>query len=156
MKFPFSTALRTGLIVGTLDGIAAIILYYVNVKGGNNPGRVFQYIASAAIGKDSFSGGWTTILLGVLFHYFIACTFTFVFFFVYPRLKLLHSSAILSGLIYGIVIWMIMNLLVIPMTRLPESVIKTRQAITGILILMCVVGLPMALIAKNYYRKNFY
>ena len=149
MKFPFSTALRTGLLVGTLDGIAAIIMFLI--RGGKDPGKIFQYIASAAIGKESFSGGWSTILLGVLFHYFIACAFTFIFFFVYPRLKFFYKSPVLSGLLYGIIIWLIMNLVVIPMSRLPQSPINPSQAIPGIIILMLVVGLPLALVARKYY-----
>lgn len=152
MKFPFSTALRTGLLVGTLDGVAAIVMFLI--KGGKDPGKIFQYIASAAIGKDSFSGGWGTILLGVLFHYVIACTFTFIFFFVYPRLKFFYRSPVLAGLLYGIIVWLVMNLLVIPMSKLPQSPINPSQAVPGILILMFVVGLPMALIAKSYYRMR--
>ena len=59
--------LKTGLIAGTLDILAAIvILAKMNAVG------VLQYVASGVFGKEAFSGGTTMAIAGLIFHYIIA------------------------------------------------------------------------------------
>ncbi|MEO6219460.1 MAG: hypothetical protein ABIO81_03460 [Ginsengibacter sp.] len=62
--------MATGLLAGTLDAIAAMINYTIN--GGKLPSRIFQYIASGAVGTQAFKGGKGMIILGTIFHYIIA------------------------------------------------------------------------------------
>ena len=68
----------TGLVAGTLDGLAAIINFIM--QGGKKPEVIFKYIASGVIGKDALTGGNGIILLGVLLHYLIAFSWTILFF----------------------------------------------------------------------------
>ena len=44
--------ITTGLVAGTMDGLAAIINFSIN--GGKNPEIIFKYIASGAIGENAF------------------------------------------------------------------------------------------------------
>src|SRR5205085_9488017 len=81
-KNSFLVILATGLLAGTLDAIAAIVNYTIN--GGKLPSKIFQYIASGAVGPQAFTGGAGMIILGIVLHYTIAMSFTLFFFLIFP------------------------------------------------------------------------
>src|ERR1043166_6809794 len=74
-----------GLLAGSLDILSAFVQAYL--VRGTKPVVVLQYIASAAVGKTAFSGGWEMPLLGLLFHFIIAYSFTALFFVIFPNVK---------------------------------------------------------------------
>lgn len=151
-KNSFKTILLTGLLAGTLDAIAAIIAYTIN--GGKLPSRIFQYIASGAVGQQAYTEGTGMIVLGIVFHYTIAFAFTLFFFLIYPRINLLSKNKILTAVVYGIFVWLVMNLIVVPMSNIAASPFNIKQAIIGILILMIAIGLPLSLMIGKYYRDK--
>src|SRR5687768_17144700 len=115
-----------GLIAGTLDIITALIL----AKGSFL--RMGQFIASGAIGRDiAFEGGIWTSVLGYFFHYFIATTWATLFFLLYPKVKLLQKNKIVVGLLYGVVVWIIMNRVVLPLSQIPQRPFNLNQALIG-------------------------
>ena len=84
---PWRTIILTGLLAGTLDAVAAIVVSQAS------PAAVFKYIASGAFGAGkAFSGGDIMIAWGVIFHYFIALSWTLLFFFIYPTLPWLKKN----------------------------------------------------------------
>src|SRR5689334_21896350 len=101
-KNPFRMIVVTGLLAGTLDALAAIIVYQANPK------RMFQFIASGVFGKDAFSGGVTMALWGALFHFFIAFCWTIFFLLLYPRVKILSANKFIVSIGYGLFIWLVM------------------------------------------------
>lgn len=68
------TVIILGLIVGSLDILAAIIDYSLSTH--KNPVVIFKFIASGIIGQSAFTGGTGIVLLGLLFHYIITFLFT--------------------------------------------------------------------------------
>lgn len=143
----------TGFLAGLLDITAALLHYYIVTQ--KNPLRVFQYISSSIYGSSAYSGSFYMILVGVIIHFFIAYFFTTIFFLAYPYLKFNKLSPYLLAIIYGILIWLIMNRLALPLTRvaLPKN-FEARQVVTGILILICAIGLPVSLAAKKFYSNR--
>jgi hypothetical protein len=141
-----------GLLAGTLDAAAASLLYFIST--GNNPTRVFQYIASAVFGKNAFSGGLQMAAWGLLLHYFIAFTFAALFFLAYPFLLRFVKSSVVMGILLGLIVWLIMNLVIVPLTKAPQLPLKINQAILNIVILMLFVGLPIAVIVRRYYSSK--
>ena len=144
--------LIAGLIAGTLDIIAACTHYYINT--GKNPTNVLKYIASAVFGKTQVAaGGSIMIFWGLLFHFIIATSFAGFFVFIYSLWKALSRQIILAGLLYGIFVWAVMSRLVVPffMGAQPFDI---RKAWIGILILMFMIGLPIALITKKMYPRT--
>ena len=112
----YSSIIKTGLIAGTLDLLAAITHYYIQT--GKTPEGVFKFIASGAFGSSAFSGGTEMIIAGILLHYLIAFGFTILFFLVYPKLKQWIAPYItITGFVYGILAWCVMNLLVMPLSN---------------------------------------
>jgi hypothetical protein len=144
--------LKAGAIAGTLDILSACTYYYI--KSGKNPVNILPYVASGIFGKSAFSGGTEMIVAGLLFHYLIAFSWTLIFFFIYPYISSFFKTPIITGLIYGIVIWLIMNLLIVPFSGTPKSSFKIVNAIINMVILMYAIGLPISLIVSNYYKRK--
>jgi hypothetical protein len=138
-----------GLLSGTLDGLGAIIWSYL--KSGVTPDIVFKYIASGFFGKEAFAGGTSMILFGVLFHYIIATGWSILLFFLYPTLIQLLKNKFVVGIIYGIVIWVVMNLLVVPNSNVPQGKgFDLVQFAINMSILIVAVGIPISLVMHRY------
>ena len=147
----FFTIIGAGLFVGFLDGLAAIIQTLVN---GGNPEKVFQFIASGVFGTPAFSGGIATVIYGIFFHLAIALIWTLIFFVIYRNLKALSKSIVLTGTLYGILVWAVMTRLVLPLSNAPAIPFAWRGAVISILILIAAVGLPLSFLAHRYYVPN--
>src|SRR5688572_30989011 len=112
---PWRTIILTGLLAGTLDAVAAIVVSQAS------PAAVFRFIASGAFGAgQAFSGGDVMIIWGVFFHYFIAFCWTVLFFFLYPAWPWMRKNKYITDLLYGIFVWIIMNVVVIPISELAQ------------------------------------
>ena len=146
------TILCVGFFVGFLDASAAVINYVLNTH--KNPIVISKYIASAVFGKKAYSGEPSMIFFGFLFHFLIAYSFTLLFFFLYPKINFLSKNRLLTGIIYGIFIWLVMNLFVLPLTNVAKQSFTLKPTITGILILIVAIGLPLSYIAYNYYNHR--
>lgn len=146
---PIKTILLAGLITGLLDITAAIV-----ILGKMNVAGVLKYIASGVLGKAAFQGGTDVALLGLLFHFCIAYSFTILYFIIYPHIVLFQKQKVLSGLLYGILVWCVMNLLVLPLTHVSRGPFKWDKALLNMAILMVMIGLPISLIIHRYYRSR--
>ncbi len=149
--------LQAGLLAGSLDIITALVQYYCIT--GKNPIKVLNFIASGILGKDALSKGaftneWWLPVLGLLLHFVIAFIFTLLFFWIYPKIKSLSKNNIITGLVYGIIVWLIMNLIILPLSLVPKLPFDIWKAAQGMLILMLMVGLPISLVISNYYTRK--
>lgn len=145
------TILVTGLIAGTLDMLGAIVVYCIIMKVVT-PVQLLNGIASGAFGKTVIGSTTLMALIGLLFHYFIALCFTTAYFLIYPRIKLLHGNAIITGLLYGIFVWIVMNLIVLPLSNAHHASFSWIPALRGAAILMICIGLPIAVLTARYYK----
>ncbi len=145
------TILLTCLLTGTLDAIAAILISYKIP-----PAIIFKFIASGWFGRPALSGGTGMVLMGLIFHYIIAAGFSVSLFLAYPVMTRIFKNKYLAGLTYGILIWLVMNFIVLPFTNIPKSHTHINAAglIKGVAALVICVGMPIALIADHFYRKN--
>lgn len=132
------------LIAGTLDALAAIF-----ILAHGQAAMVFRYIASAVFGSAAFSGGPGMLWAGVVFHYLIAAAFTVFFFVMYSYISLLRKNTLLVTIIYGTFVWAVMNLLVLPLTHVTNTITLT-SAIKNILILCVCIALPVVVIRHRY------
>ena len=140
-----------GFAAGTFDILSACTSAYL--RSGVTPPTLLKFISMAAFGKQAMEGGAEMAITGLLFHYLIAYSWTTLFFLLYRKVNLEAINKVITGLLYGVIIWVVMNLLVLPLTHLPQTGIKLTQAIIGMAILMVAVGLPVSLFAHQYYQK---
>jgi hypothetical protein len=135
------------LAVGTLDALDAIVFF--GLRSGARPIRIFQSIASGLLGRSSYQGGLKTAALGLALHYFIAFGIVITYFLVSRRVRLLTRHPVICGLLYGIVAYGVMNVIVLPLSKIgPPSLPPAPILANGLLIHMFGVGLPSALFAR--------
>jgi len=142
------TIVMMGLIVGTLDITSAFISFAIQT--GKNPVTVLRFIAAAAFGKEGLPDT-AMIVWGLVFHYIIAFSWTILFFTIYPRLLFMQRNRIVTGILYGVVIWLVMNFIVLPLTKLPPLPFRPLQAFIGVSILIIAIGLPLAFMTHRFY-----
>ena len=90
--------------------------------------------------------------LGLAIHYTITLFWSALFLVAATRAGFLTRYAIASGLLYGGLIYVLMNFVVLPLTRLPPRTHHLAPAvlINGVLALLLFMGLPIALIARRF------
>lgn len=147
----WKTIVLAGLLVGSLDITAALVQFYI--KTGKDPLIVLKYIASAVFGKSAYSSGNVMAVWGLLLHFLIAFIWTILFFLIYPKLRLLSWNRVVTGILYGIFIWIMMTQLVVPMSKVSVGPFDIKQAIIAVLILIGAIGLPLSFMAHRYYSR---
>lgn len=142
------TILWLSLLTGTLDGTAAILL---NLSLG--PETIFRYISSGMFGKAAFEGGTEMIVSGVIFHYLIAILFTTVFYRLYPLFNTVCKNKYIVAIVFGALAWVIMNIVVVPLSKIGSHPIKIQDVLTGLFALILCLGLPVATVADKQNPK---
>jgi hypothetical protein len=143
---PMRPLLAAGLICGTLDGLSALVL------SSGKFVRLFQFIASALIGPNSFQDGAATVVLGIAIHYSIALTATAVYFAASRAMPILLARALPFGVLYGLVVHLFMQFVVLPMTALGRRPFNARSFLVYLAIHMIVVGPSIALSLRRFSR----
>jgi hypothetical protein len=140
----------TGLIVGAMDITSAII---ITISRGGAVTRLMQFIASGLLGPKAFQGGTGTVALGWGLHFLIAFSLVAVFYAASRSFPFLRRQAVISGIIYGLIVFGVMNLVVLPL-----SAAKPRHSLSGDLIQigihMFIIGLPTALLVRRFSGAN--
>lgn len=139
-----------GLIAGTLDIIAAFLTAWF--RGGVSPVRVLQFIASGLLGAEAYAGGAKTAALGLALHFLIATVATVVFYLASRSLLFLVERPIITGLLYGVVVYLFMNFVVIPLSSIAQRPATVSGRIIGVLTIMFCVGLPIAVVVRRFSR----
>ena len=139
-----------GLIAGALDLTAACV--YSWMRANVSPITVFQFIASGVLGRESFTGGATSAVLGVALHFLIATVATAVFYFASRKWLFLVERPIVAGLLYGIPVYLVMNFVVLPLSQVQQRPQPLSARIVNLVILMFCIGLPIALIVRRFAR----
>ena len=116
MKRDLASAALGGSVAGLLDAIYATVLWGVIL--GSNPAAVWQSVASGLLGKAAFSGGASTATLGLALHFFIAFVMALVYVRAARRLPVLTARPLWMGFLYGFVLYVVMNFVVVPLSAI--------------------------------------
>jgi len=107
-------------------------------------------MASGALGNAAFEGGIPIALLGALFHFIVSFVVAAVFILCADRIPFLRRYAIPSALVYGFGVFIVMNLIVLPLSAAPPLPSPTTpQIILNILDHILVIGLPLGIIVRR-------
>jgi hypothetical protein len=93
-----------------------------------------------------------TAALGAALHFFIAFTVAAVFYTASRWIPFMTKHAVLSGLLYGELVFIFMYFVVLPLSATGRSPFSTATYVTGPIGHMFLVGLPIALIVRRYSR----
>lgn len=143
----FETILYGGLVVGILDGLFALVFYGLIL--GVPPVRIFQSVASGLLGRASFEGGIPTFLLGILLHFIVASCIAAVYYLASLKLPVLIHRPVVCGLIYGMLAYLGMNYVVIPLSAIGYRPSSLRLFLPAFIAHAFLVGLPIALLARR-------
>jgi uncharacterized membrane protein YagU involved in acid resistance len=148
------TILTAGFIAGCMDLLTAILVYSVVMQRTTDT-KLLQGIGRAAFGSKTFQNETSLALAGVGVHFFIAFSFATFYFFIFPYFSFLRRQRIISGLLYGVFAWCVMNLIMLPLFHVANIPHKWDSIVRGAGILMICIGLPISLIVSRYYiAKN--
>jgi len=141
----------SALIAGALDITYAIVFLYF--RAGVKPSRILQSVASGLLGRAAYDGGTRTAALGLGLHFLIAFIITAIYFTVASKQAWLTRRPLVTGVLYGFVVYVVMNLVVIPLSAIgtrPHP--ATITMITGVLVHMFFIGVPIASGARRAFR----
>ncbi|HKP71104.1 MAG TPA: hypothetical protein VJV05_17585 [Pyrinomonadaceae bacterium] len=144
------TILLGGLTVGVLDCIAAMTNAYL--RSGVTPDRVWQYVASSVLGQESFNQGATSIAVGLLFHFCVALGVAIGFYILARIVPVIIRYPFIVGPLYGMLVYFAMSYGIVPLTQARQGAFNWYGLLSGLIIHMLFVGLPVALITKRFAR----
>lgn len=151
------SALKTivfgGLVAGALDITYAFIIWGLR---GVSPIRIGQSVAAGLLGREAAVGGGTTTgLFGLGVHFVLAMIMAAIYYAAARNIRLLVDRAVPCGIAYGLALYGAMNYVVMPLSAIGQTGGggPLYITVTGILVHMFLVGLPIALITRGGLRR---
>ena len=138
------------LVAGTLDILLAVIL---SLSRGRSPTDMLRFVASGPF-PAATEWGASGALLGLATHFALMAIMATIFVIAATRLPALIAKPVQWGVIYGLITYVVMNLIVVPL-RFPAAwPPKPIGIATQLFAHIVLVGIPMALIAARTLRTR--
>ena len=140
------------LTAGALDILFAIVL---TLLYGRDPAGMLRYVASGPFPQATDMGAAGSAL-GLLTHFTLMAIMATLFVLAARQWPSLLYKPIQSGIIYGLITYVAMNWIVVPLrfdTPLPPAPIAIATQLFAHIIL---VGIPIAMIAARYLRTRVF
>jgi hypothetical protein len=137
------------LVCGTLDILAAVLLSTIFGRG---PMAMLRGVASGPFpGASQWGSGGS--VLGLIVHFTLMAIMATVYMVAAGRYPGLRAKPIQWGVIYGLVTYVAMNLIVLPL-RFGNFPPSPRAIATQLFCHIVLVGIPMALIAARHLGRR--
>jgi hypothetical protein len=147
---PLASVLAGGLIAGTFDIVYACTFWAL--RRAVPPRRILQSVAAGLLGQASFSGGASTVALGLALHYFIALSMAAAYYVVARRWPLLRQRPCLCGAAYGLLLYGVMNYVVVPLSKARPAGRDPLWIGLSIAVHVTLIGIPCAVFAARAAR----
>ena len=142
-------AVYAGFVAGTIDLFAPSLIYWVNPLG------VLRFISGGLIGLDAArAGGLATSALGLVLQWFMSIIIAAIFVFAAMRMRVLVRNWIPAGIAYGIVVFLVMNYVVRPLSMIGDFPKMGLYDFTTNMAAMWLFGLIVAWFAQNYLARR--
>jgi uncharacterized membrane protein len=149
-----AVVLAGGLLAGALDLTFACVFYGLH---GATPVRILQVIASGVLGRGSFQLGAASATLGAFCHFFISICAALIYFLVSRRFEFLRRRVVVSGAIFGILMFLAMHFIVVPLSASKPAPLKAGNVIGELLSHVFLFGIVIAYAvsrASAYHIKS--
>ena len=141
-------ALVATFVCGTLDILLAVLL---TLWRGREPAAMLRYVASGPF-PPATEWGAAGSILGLATHFTLMAVMVLVFLFAARRSPRLLDRPTVAGIFYGLITYVAMNLIVVPL-RFPAAWPPSALSVgTQLFAHIALVGLPLAFIARRYLR----
>lgn len=143
-----------GLIVGILHLIIQVgIVFGLLLKSPYISS--LQFVASGAMGTAAYSGGLVTALLGLVLELLMTIIIAGVFILSADRIPLLRRHVIPGSLLYGFGVFIVMNLIVLPLSAAPTLPAPPMWLIIEMILEhILLIGLPLGLLVQRNANAN--
>ena len=140
----------TTAVSGTLDILFAMIL---TVAFGRDIPNMLRYVGSGPFpsAMDMGTGG---AILGLLVHFGLMAIMAAVLMLFLRQRPQLLDKPIITGIAYGLITYAVMNLIVVPVRFDAPLPPKPLSIATQLFAHICLVGIPMALVAARYLKPR--
>ena len=136
------------LLCGSLDIMFAFLLAHLR---GREPGAVLRYVASGPF-PPAAEWGTAGAILGLAVHFALMAIMVVLFVIAARHQQALLDRPLVAGLGYGLITFVAMNLIVVPL-RFPAAFPpKPTFLATQLFAHIVLVGIPLALIARRFLR----
>lgn len=144
---PVAAVLLGGGSAAMLDIVYAFIR---NGQHGHTPLWVLQSVASGWTGAGAFHSGVAGGLLGLASHFAILLVAAAVYLAASRYLGVLRSKALLCGALFGVLVYLFMNFVVVPLSAFPYRLAyPLPRLLEGFFAHAVLVGLPIALSVRR-------
>jgi hypothetical protein len=138
------------LVAGTLDILAAIglTLFYAG-----DPMNMLRGVGSGPI-PGATQWGSAGSILGLAVHFALMAIMVTVYMIAADRRPMLRTKPLQWGVIYGLITYVVMNLIVVPL-RFPAAFPPSPRGVaTQLFCHIVLVGIPIAWIAARHFRSR--
>jgi uncharacterized membrane protein YagU involved in acid resistance len=132
-----------GLVAGTIDIGAAALINFVS------PLLILHFIAGGLLGKSALAGGAAVELLGLALQWAMSLMIAAVYLVACGWLPILRRLWIGGGLAYGVVIFLVMNYAVVPLSAWARWPRFTAERFAENMLAMFLFGLIVAFFAQR-------
>jgi hypothetical protein len=145
-----SLIVRATVVAGTLDILAAFVMQIANKVP---PLRVLQAIASGWLGPSAFGAGLPGAALGLAFHYLLIAALVVVYMLAVGDRTLALQRPLLCGVLLGVSMYVFMNAVVLPLSRIPfHPSYHLVPVLMGLAVHVLCVGIPIAYLVRSAHR----
>jgi len=141
---PLLAILVGGLVAGTVDIGAAALINMID------PRVILRFIAGGVLGKAALQGGAAVAWLGLFLQWGMSLVIAAIFVLAALRLRWLTARTVLAGLAYGVVVFVVMNYVVMPLSAWHRINHFTPASLAWNLLAMLVYGLIIAICARRF------
>lgn len=134
-------------LCGTLDIADAAIF---TIAHGHDPLVMLRSIAACLLGSSAMRGGYAMSLLGLGLHFLIAAFWAAFYVLSMGRRTVARRYPLVVGMVYGLLIYLVMNYAVLPRTALHIPLPHPGPGmVNGVLALVLLFGVPLGLLNRK-------
>ena len=138
--------LIAGVAVAVLD-IANAMTFWTLYRG-TDPEIILQSVAAGLLGREAFAGGGSTALLGAFLQLFISLCISAFYYCALTVFPFINRRPFLAGSMYGIVVYLVMNHVVVPLSRAMPVPFILPWFLANFIGHIILVGLPVSYINR--------
>ena len=140
---PWAAIVLGGVVAGTLDIGAAALINWAS------PALILRFVAGGLLGKTALDGGAAIALLGYGVQIAMSLIIAAIYVGASRRLAWLRERWIAAGLAFGVVVFLVMNFVVMPLSALARWPHFTVTSFAWNMLAMLVFGVIIAFFARD-------
>jgi uncharacterized membrane protein YagU involved in acid resistance len=116
----------------------------------SSPGKVLQLIASGILGEASYSRGSMSMALGLSLQIAMSFVIALIYNVAVWQLAGVRHSPLMFGALYGVITFVVMNFVVVPLSRAHPKHDWDQKAVVAMLIVMILFAEIISFIATAF------